>query len=99
MNYENFTTTLAHIERHLEQFNQQCPFETDAACCFFANARRIFGEMDRVDTTRRAGARIFGLEPWSDESSWLFDHRRTLDDFRRVRHVLATARLAQLAQS
>ena len=92
MNFEKFCATLAHIEQHPEQFNQVSPYEGNTACCFLANARRLFGEMDRRYTTSEAGPRALGLNPSSAQAQWLYSGERTLDDFRRIRYVEGTRR-------
>jgi hypothetical protein len=92
MNYEKFCTVLEHIERNPDEWDQARGYWKANRCCFLAHARRIFDPDcgPYIDTWER-GPRVLNAD--KRVGTWLYDDSRTLDDFRRVRHVMATRRL------
>jgi hypothetical protein len=102
MNYENFNAVLTHIERHPEQWDQKNWCGT--SCCIAGHAAHMSGNFREGGTFGfiQAAEAFLGLpvNGWCSDleeegtADWLFNSQRSLDDFRRVRLVLARARLA-----
>jgi len=78
MNLERFKATLAYIEEHPEEYDQQSPGR-----CFLAIANRLFKAeriyvmyfSDSPNTLQLANA---------EEFEWIFNGYRNLEEFRRV---------------
>lgn len=93
MNYEIFSATLAHIEKHPKCWDQDQPYRDQRAYCFLAHAANIAGEPG-VGAFHH-GSKALGLFADVESAKWLFDNHRTLDDFRRVRIVQGWSNLAR----
>lgn len=93
MNYDNFNAVLAHIEQHPEEWNQNMwnMLGCGTGCCIAGHAEAMFANSREraMEPTRDNGAKYLGLNEF--QARWLFEHDRTLDDFRRVRLVAGYA--------
>jgi hypothetical protein len=109
MNYENFAAVLAWIEEDPSK-HDQCNW-CGTTCCFagFGAALAVGDAQHSYEVLSTLGhfeygvykkaCEFFGLDDYFKDhfAQWLFSSKRTLDDFRRVRLVLARGRLAAAA--
>lgn len=94
MNYENYNAVLERIEKNPDEWDQGYWFREgcNSAYCFAGHAAtmKLGNEPHDAHVVSFAARDFLGVS--IDESFWLFSQERTLDDFRRVRLMYATAR-------
>jgi hypothetical protein len=90
MNIENYLATLAAVEANPEHWNQREWCGTSHCFAGFAAALAGIEEavVHRESVVARKACEFLGIAENSDWDSYLFDARRSLEDFRAVADAL-----------
>lgn len=96
MNIDNFNAVLAHIEQHPREHNQDW-YRDENPCgttyCFIGRAAVMGAGHYNVVDCQRDACGFLGIGRGGQEFWWISTTERTVDDFRRLRWMLATSQL------
>lgn len=100
MNYENYCKVLRHIERHPREYNQNW-YRDEVPCgtthCFIGRAAVIGRGFYDYSEFKRDACQFLEIDRYSEQFDWISTTERNLDDFRRLRWMLARFRLEDAA--